>query len=48
MIMTYQINGMSVNLSQEVLFNLITGIASGELDYESFKASIIENVERMK
>lgn len=50
MIMTYQINGMEINLSEEELFEAITTIASNgdEQRWEYFKSKIIGNIQKKK
>lgn len=50
MIMTYQMNGMEIDLSEEELFEAITTIASSgdEQRWEYFKSKIIGNVSKKK
>ena len=50
MIMTYQMNGMEIDLSEEELFEAITTIASNgdEQSWEYFKSKIIGNVSKKK
>ncbi len=50
MIMTYQINGMEINLSEEELFEAMATIASNgdEQSWECFKSKIIGNVSKKR
>ena len=50
MIMTYQINGMEISLSDEELFEAITTIAGNndEQTWDYFKLKIIGNVSNKK
>ncbi len=50
MILTYQMNGMGINLTEDELFEVITQIASNgdEQSWEYFKSKIITNVSKKK
>ena len=48
MIMTLQMNGMDIDLSEEELYDAITTIAcdGGEERWEYFKSTIIKNIHK--
>ena len=48
MLMTFEMNAIKINLTEDELYEAITSIASHELDWEEFKTTILGGATKQK
>ena len=48
MLMTFEMNDININLTEDELYEAITSIASHELDWEEFKTTILGGATKQK